>query len=190
MNARDDSALGQFWVEALGWSLSSEEPDVTNLEPVGFTYPDPDPDPVAVCIDILASPQPETVKTACTPTSPPPRWPIGRPWSRLKDLGDARRGRPGQRPVDRPADLEGDEFCVLELRSIYRDTGPIAAVVDCSDPQAMAWFWGKAMGWTLHDVTDDHALLRSAEGVSRYLEFLHTPEAKTVKNLVHLDLRL
>jgi hypothetical protein len=41
MNARDDSALGQFWAEALGWSVASEEPGVTNLEPVGFAYPDP-----------------------------------------------------------------------------------------------------------------------------------------------------
>ena len=58
MNAVDDSALGQFWGEALGWSISSEEPGVTNLEPVGFTYPDP----VAVCIDILAVPERKTVK--------------------------------------------------------------------------------------------------------------------------------
>jgi hypothetical protein len=36
-NARDDSALGRFRAEALGWSVSSEEPGVTSLEPVGFT---------------------------------------------------------------------------------------------------------------------------------------------------------
>jgi hypothetical protein len=58
MNAWDDSALGRFWAEALGWSVSSEEPGVTSLEPVGFTFPDP----VAVCIDIIAVPEPETVK--------------------------------------------------------------------------------------------------------------------------------
>ena len=34
--ARDDSALGRFWAEALGWGVSSEEPGVTNVEPVGF----------------------------------------------------------------------------------------------------------------------------------------------------------
>jgi hypothetical protein len=54
MNARDDSALGRFWAQALGWSLSSEGPAVTNLEPEGFVYPDP----AAVCIDILAVPEP------------------------------------------------------------------------------------------------------------------------------------
>ena len=41
--ARDDSALGQFWAEALGWGVSSEGPGVTNLEPVGFDWPDPSP---------------------------------------------------------------------------------------------------------------------------------------------------
>jgi hypothetical protein len=46
MKARDDSALGGFWAAALGWTVSSEGPGVTNLEPEGFVYPDP----VAVCL--------------------------------------------------------------------------------------------------------------------------------------------
>ena len=53
MNAQDDSALGHFWAAALGWGMSSEGPGVTNLEPVGFAYPDP----AAVCIDVLAVPE-------------------------------------------------------------------------------------------------------------------------------------
>lgn len=56
--ARDDSALGRFWAEALGWRASSEGPGVTNLEPVGFDRPDPS----AVCIDLVRVPDPETVK--------------------------------------------------------------------------------------------------------------------------------
>jgi predicted enzyme related to lactoylglutathione lyase len=88
------------------------------------------------------------------------------------------------------ADPEGNEFCVLEPRPVYRDTGPIAAVVvDCADPRAMARFWGQGMDWTVHEVTDDYAALRSARGVGPYLEFLRTPDVKTVKNRVHLDLR-
>ena len=38
--------------------LPARNPAVTNLELVGFSYPDP----VAVCIDILAVPEPKTVK--------------------------------------------------------------------------------------------------------------------------------
>ncbi len=58
MDARDDSAVGRSWAEALGWTVSSEEPGVTNLEPEGFAYPHP----VAVCIDVIAVPEPKTVK--------------------------------------------------------------------------------------------------------------------------------
>ena len=66
----------------------------------------------------------------------------------------------------------GNEFCVAEPRPIYQDTGPIATVVaDCADPRAMARFWGEAMDWTLHEVTDDHAVLRSAKSVGPYLKF-------------------
>ncbi|MCW7990953.1 glyoxalase, partial [Streptomyces platensis subsp. clarensis] len=85
---------------------------------------------------------------------------------------------------------EGNEFCVLEPRPTYRDTGPIAAVVvDCADPRRMAGFWDEAMDWTLHEVTDDHAAMRSAKGVGPYLEFIRTPDVKTVWNRVHLDIR-
>jgi hypothetical protein len=33
MSARDDAAVGRFWAQALGWTMSSEGPGVTNLEP-------------------------------------------------------------------------------------------------------------------------------------------------------------
>ena len=58
MKALDDSALGRFWAEVLGWGIDSEAPGVTNLEPVGFSYPDPS----AVYIDLIAHPEPKTVK--------------------------------------------------------------------------------------------------------------------------------
>jgi hypothetical protein len=58
IKARDETALGRFWAEALGWGMSSEGPGVSNLEPVGFDWPDPS----AVCIDLVRVPDPETVK--------------------------------------------------------------------------------------------------------------------------------
>jgi len=186
VNGQDESAVGRFWAEALGWSVSSEEPGVTNVEPAGFAYPDP----VAVCIDILAVPEPKTVKNRVhidlATTSVAHQ--VGLV-ARLQALGatSADVGQ-GDVPWTVMADPEGNEFCVLD--SHYQDTGPIAAVVaDCMDPRAMARFWGEAMDWTLHQVNDDHAVLRSAQGVGPYLEFLRTPDTKTVKNRVHLDLR-
>ena len=100
------------------------------------------------------------------------------------DVGD------GDVPWTVMADPEGNLFRVLEPRSMYRDTGPIAAVVvGCADPRAMARFWTEAMDWTLHEVTDHHARLRAAKGVGPYLEFLRTPAENTVRGRVHLDLK-
>ncbi|MGG8407194.1 VOC family protein [Streptomyces sp. 12297] len=188
MNARDDSAVGGFWAEVLGWGVSSEGPGVTNIEPVGIAYPDP----AAVFVDVLRVPEPKTVKNRVhidlATTSAAHQAELV---ARVQALGatPVDIGQ-GDVPWTVLADPEGNEFCVLEPREIYRDTGPMAAVVvDCADPRAMARFWGEAMDWTLHEVTDDQAVLRSAKGVGPYLEFLRSPDAKTVKNRIHLDLR-
>jgi predicted enzyme related to lactoylglutathione lyase len=186
MKAQDDAVLGRFWAQALGWGVHSEGPGVTNLEPVGLVYPDP----VAVCIDIVARPEPKTVKNrvhldlATTSTAHQAEL-----VARLRDLGatPADVGQ-GEVPWTVLADPEGNEFCVLEPRPMYRDTGPIAAVVvDSTDPREMARFWGEAMDWTLHEVADDFAAMRSAKGVGPYLEFLRTPDTKSGWNRVHLD---
>ncbi|MFJ7779740.1 VOC family protein [Streptomyces yangpuensis] len=187
MKAQDDSALGRFWAEALGWGIDSEGPGVTNLEPVGFTYPDPS----AVCIDLIARPEPTTVKNrvhldlATTSTAHQAEL-----IARLRELGatPADVGQ-GDVPWTVMADPEGNEFCVLEPRPVYEGTGPIAAVVvDCADPRAMARFWDEAMDWKLHEVTDDRATMRSAQGVGPYLEFIRTPDTKSGWNRVHLDI--
>ncbi|MEO3875276.1 VOC family protein [Nonomuraea sp. B12E4] len=185
--ARDDSALGRFWAEALGWGVSSEGPGVTNLQPEGFTWPDTD----AFYVDFVTVPDPETVKYRVhldlATTSAAHQAELV---ARLKELGatPADVGQ-GDVPWAVLADPEGNVFCVLEPREIYQGTGPIAAVVvDCADPRAMARFWDEALDWTLHEVTDDHARLRSAKGVGPYLEFLRTSGAKPMWNRVHLDL--
>ncbi len=188
MNARDDAAVGRFWAEALGWGVSSEEPGVTNVEPPGLVYPDP----VAVYIDVIRVPEPKTVKNRVhidlATTSVAHQADLV---ACLQDLGAAPADvGQGDVPWTVLADPEGNEFCVLEPRPVDRHTGPVAAVVaDCTDPHAMARFWGEAMDWTVHAVADDYAALRSAKGVGPYLEFIRTPGVKTMKNRVHLDLR-
>lgn len=186
--ALDDQAIGRFWAEALGWNLSSEAPGVANVEPGGdFVWPDA----AAVCIDVVAVPEPKTatknrVHIDLATTSADHQAELV---ARLRALGatPADVGQ-GDVPWTVLADPEGNEFCVLEPREVYRDTGPIAAVVvDCADPRAMARFWGEAIDWTVHEVTDDHAVLRSAKGVGPYLEFLRKGE-KTVPDRVHIDL--
>jgi predicted enzyme related to lactoylglutathione lyase len=175
MNAQDDAAVGRFWAEALGWGIASEEPGVTNLEPVGFAYPDP----VAVCIDVIRVPEPKTVKNRvhvdlATTSAAHQADLVARLLGLGATLADVGQGNV---PWTVLADPEGNEFCVLEPRPVYRDT------------RAMARFWGEAMDWTVHEVAGDYAALRSAKGVGPYLEFIRTPDVKTVKNRVHLDLR-
>ncbi|MBC3843569.1 VOC family protein [Streptacidiphilus sp. 4-A2] len=188
MNARDEAAQGRFWAEVLGWGLGSEGPGVANVEPEGLVYPDP----TALGLDVLRVPEPKTVKNRVhidlATTSAAHQAELV---ARLQTLGatPADVGQ-GDVPWTVLADPEGNEFCVLEPRSTYRDTGPMAAVVvDCVDPRAMARFWGEAMDWTLHEVTDEVAVLRSAKEVGPYLEFLRSSDLKTVKNRIHLDLR-
>ncbi|OEJ97004.1 VOC family protein [Streptomyces thermolilacinus] len=188
VKALDAAAVGRFWAEALGWSAYN--PGVT-------TYVGPGgglvwPDPVAVGIDVVPVPDPKSpVKNRLhldlATTSAAHQEELV---ARLKALGatPADVGQ-GDVPWTVLADPEGNEFCVLEPREVYRDTGPVAAVVvDCADPRAMARFWGDAVDWALHEVTDDRAVLRSAQGVGPYLEFLRTPGVKTVPDRVHLDL--
>src|SRR2546423_349837 len=171
MKARDDSALGGFWAEALGWAVSSEGPGVTNLEPEGFVYPDP----VAVCIDLIASPEPKTVKNRVhvdlATTSAAHQAELV---TRLKDLGatPADIGQ-GDVPWTVMADPEGNEFCVLDWHDPIRDTGPIATVVvDCAYPRAMARFWGQAMDWTLHNATHPRGHCHKQLGTSESNRFL------------------
>ncbi|KPI10208.1 Glyoxalase-like domain containing protein [Actinobacteria bacterium OK074] len=195
IKALDDSTVGRFWAEALGWSVSSGHPGETNVGRSGFDWRDP----VGVRVDVVAVPEPKTaaknrVHLDLATTSAAHQAELV---ARLKALGatPADVGQ-GHVPWTVLSDPEGNEFCVLEPREGYRDTGPIAAVVvDCADPRAMARFWDAAVDWALHEVTDDHAVFRSAKGVGPYLEFLRI-DVKTVpdrnrdrdRDRVHLDL--
>ncbi|MFC0099809.1 VOC family protein [Micromonospora marina] len=188
MKAHDEVALGGFWAKVLGWEISSEEPGVTNLEPEGFTYPDPR----AVCIDLVVSSEPKTAKNRVhidlATTSAAHHAEVV---ARLTALG-ATPADVGQGDVQWTvlADPEGNEFCVRDPNPRHADAGPIAeVVVDCADPRAMAAFWGRATDWTVHEVTDQKAVLRSAQGVGPYLRFARTADAKTGWNRVHLDVR-
>ncbi|GAB2581334.1 VOC family protein [Streptomyces capparidis] len=189
IKALDASAVGRFWAEALGWGVSGSGPGATAVQPAGFDWPDP----VTVGIDVIAVPEPKTatknrVHLDLATTSAAHQAELV---ERLRSLGatPAHVGQGDDVPWTVLADVEGNEFCVLEPREMHRDTGPIAVVVvDCANPRDMARFWDEATDWTLHEVTDHHAVLRSARGDGPYLEFLRTPGGKTVPDRIHLDL--
>lgn len=188
IKALDSAAVGRFWAEALGWTAYEAGATTYVGPPGGLVWPDP----LVLGIDVVPVPdaKPDTknrVHIDLATTSAAHQADL---IARLGELG-ARPVDVGQRSVPWTvlADPEGNEFCVLEPRDVYRDTGPVAAVVvDCEDPRVMARFWGGAIDWALLDVTDDHATFRSADGTGPYLEFLRVPGTTAVPDRLHLDL--
>jgi catechol 2,3-dioxygenase-like lactoylglutathione lyase family enzyme len=66
--------------------------------------------------------------------------------------------------------------------------------IDSPHPSQTADFWEAALGWRRTYEAEDQVVLEPAEGspedgISPDLLFLKVPEAKTVKNRLHLDLR-
>jgi hypothetical protein len=188
IKARDDAALGRFWARALGWEVSGGGHGATGVAPAGYDWADPG---APVGIDVIAVPDPAPgkgrVHLDLVTTSSAHQAELV---AHLRDLGatPADIGQ-GDVPWTVLADSEDNLFCVLEPRPIYRDTGPIAAVVvDSADPPALARFWGEAIGWTRHETTGDHVSLRSAGGTGPYLEFLRIPRAAAGPSRLHLDL--
>ncbi|HEX5937431.1 MAG TPA: VOC family protein [Actinomycetota bacterium] len=61
---------------------------------------------------------------------------------------------------------------------------------DCADPMQLARFWADALGFELDPESDqDGALVREPSAAAGGLYFQPVPEAKSVKNRVHIDLR-
>ena len=185
-DANDPAALARFWASALNWVIADESDEEVDVWPDGYAYPDP----VAVPLVFVPVPEAKTGKNrvhldlASTSTAHQADL-----VARLRDLGatPADVGQ-GNVPWVVLADPEGNEFCVLEPRDVYRDTGPVAAIVtDCADPAAVARFWAEAAGWPL--IRDEGGLigLRSPGGTGPDLEFLRAPGPKLVKNRVHPD---
>ena len=185
-DARDPGRLARFWSALLGWEIADETPEEIDVWPAGYTYPDP----VAVPIVFVPVPESKTGKNRVhldlASRSAADQAELV---SRARDLG----GGPvdigqGEVPWVVMADPEGNEFCVLEPRDVYRDTGPVAAILtDCADPAALARFWAEAAGWPVTRTEDQLVGLRSPAGVGPYLEFLRVPGGKTVKNRIHPD---
>jgi predicted enzyme related to lactoylglutathione lyase len=186
MDATDPAELARFWAAALTWEVAHADKDVGNVWPWGYEYPDP----AALGLVLIRVPEPKTVKNRlhldlATASVEHQEAEV----ARLRNLG-ARPADIGQGDVPWVvlADPEGNEFCVLDPRPVYRDTGPVAAVVaDCADPPSLAGFWELAAGFARTGSSDGFEQLRSRQGVGPYLEFVRVPDPKRVKNRMHLD---
>jgi predicted enzyme related to lactoylglutathione lyase len=185
LDANDPLKLARFWAAALGWEIEEEAGEV-GVRPAGYGYPDP------MALPVMFEPVPgaktgkNRVHLDLATESAENQAALV---ARLRSLG-AQPVDVGQGDVPWAvlADPEGNEFCVLEPRPVYRDTGPVAAVVvDSADPAALAGFWDLASGWARVRSNDGLVAFRSPQGVGPYLELLKDPGAKTVKNRMHLD---
>ena len=198
IDSADPLAAATFWAQALGWLRLDESqqeavamPDFADQEavvmPADFEYPGTS----AVALDFVLVPEPKTVKNRVhldlASTSLADQ---AAQVEHLVGLG-ATHVDVGQDDVPWVvlADPEGNEFCVLDPRPLYRDTGPVAAiVVDCVDPVKMAGFWTLAAGWPVAGSDEEMVSLRSASGEGPFVEMLRSGEPKQVKNRVHLDI--
>jgi hypothetical protein len=61
-------------------------------------------------------------------------------------------------------------------------------VVDCSDPRSLAGFWCRVLGYETEEEGDGFSFIRGGEGEGPGIDFVRVPEAKTVKNRLHIDL--
>jgi predicted enzyme related to lactoylglutathione lyase len=61
-------------------------------------------------------------------------------------------------------------------------------VVDCADPQKLADFWAQALDYRIMFSSEDEVALARDEHSFPGLIFVPVPEAKRVKNRIHIDL--
>jgi predicted enzyme related to lactoylglutathione lyase len=61
-------------------------------------------------------------------------------------------------------------------------------VIDCRDPEQLAEFWATALGYVRTGAAGNYVLLLSPGGDQPKLLLQRVPEAKTVKNRLHIDI--
>jgi hypothetical protein len=185
IDAQDPGRLARWWSDRLGWPVTEEDDDETVVEqsaesPIGLVpalsfvlVRDGKSGKDRVHLDLASkSVQDQQAQVDAALAA----------GARRADIGQ------GDVPWDVLEDPEGNEFCILEPRDAYAGRGPLAAiVVDCDDPAKLAEFWIQAAGWPIGYADDEMTSLHNPAGTLPDLDLLHVPEAKRVKNRLHLD---
>jgi len=187
VDSSDPRALGRWWARALGWTVTHQAADEVDVAPA-----DAAPGQVELCFvlvtDRKSGPNQVHLDLASASTDDQHR--------KVESLlaSGARRVDVGQSAdalFTVLADPEGNEFCVLEPRGAYADTGPIAAIVlNTDDPPASLRFWTQASGWDVVAIADAHDGLRAPGGRGPFLELNASPGSGITprpKDRVHLD---
>jgi predicted enzyme related to lactoylglutathione lyase len=61
-------------------------------------------------------------------------------------------------------------------------------VVDSHDPHALSRFWTEVLDWTVFYESDDEVVISKDDKTFPGIVFVPVPEAKTIKNRLHIDL--
>jgi Glyoxalase-like domain len=60
-------------------------------------------------------------------------------------------------------------------------------VIDCAQPRRVAEFWAAVLDYKITEEEADLVYIEGAEGSGPGIVFVKVPEAKSVKNRVHID---
>ncbi|MGW4395715.1 VOC family protein [Amycolatopsis nivea] len=176
--------LARFWSGLLGWQLTTESPDEAQVQP-------PPGDGCDLTLLFAATTRPKTAKNRL-------HLDLASTSGENQRETVARAVSLGARPIDIGqhnvpwivlADPEDNEFCVLEPRAEYANSGAIAAIVlDAQDPARLARFWSPLTAWPI--TADEPAIttLRNPAGRGPTLEFLRVHTPKHGKNRLRLEL--
>lgn len=85
-------------------------------------------------------------------------------------------------------DPEGNEFCCVNKPKATEAVDVIHFTFDCTNPQTLAQFWSETLGYEKGYMAEFIAELSNPSGRGPGLLFMKVPEAKTVKNRLHLNL--
>ena len=184
-DTRDPMVEAIFWADALGFDL---DPDSD-----GTDAHISDPSARTSGAFFQAVPEPKVVKNRVhldlRPTTT-----MAEEVERLRHLGAAptRFVDEGHGSWTVMGDPEGNEFCVLRAGAEggKRDRGGIdSVVVDSNDWRRVADFWIAALGYRELEAGESGVEIVGDRDGDPMLSFVTVPEAKTVKNRVHLDVR-
>jgi catechol 2,3-dioxygenase-like lactoylglutathione lyase family enzyme len=189
IDSHDLQAQARFWSAALGWRITYEhlegdEPEVDVEPPPGEAGPE---------LTFVRVPEPKTVKNRVhLDLRSGSLQEQAALVERLLGMGATRVdiGQGDDAKFVVLADPEGNEFCVLDPREEYGDTGALAAVVlDADDPPALARFWVEMAGGRIAAANEHSTGIRLSDGAGPWLDLVRVPEPHTVKNRLHLDVR-
>ena len=184
-DTRDPMVEAIFWAGALGFDL---DPDSD-----GTDAHISDPSALTSGAFFQSVPEPKIVKNRVhldlRPTTT-----MDEEVERLRHLGAAptRFVDEGHGSWTVMGDPEGNEFCVLRAGAEggKRDRGGIdSVVVDSNDWRRVADFWIAALGYRELEAGESGVEIVGDRDGDPMLSFVTVPEAKTVKNRVHLDVR-